>query len=145
MSVLIENAPELTALEQRNIEIVRGIYRAFLAGDLDAVMAAMAPTVRIIGVGTVHHRVAPPYAGSYDGKAEVAAAFKVFQTTVQYQEPMAPVNLTARGDRVLAAGADLRTTLKSGERTENRWTMIWTLHDGLVNQLRVVEDTVPIE
>ena len=143
MAVVVENAPNLTSEEQRNIEIVRAIYRAYLEGDLDAVVGAMSPAVRIIGVS--QQRTPPSYTGSYDGKAQAAAAFAEFQALVQYQEPMAPVVITARGDRVLVAGSDIRTSRSDGERTENRWTMIWTLRDGLVTELRVVEDTVPAE
>lgn len=143
MGVIVENARPLAVEDERNIEIVRSIYRAFLDGDLDAVIGALSPKVRIIGVST--QRVAPSYSGSYDGKAEAAKAFSEFQAMVQYQEPLAPARLVARGNRVLVVGSDLRRARRgaeSGEHTENRWTMIWTLDNGLVTELRVVEDTI---
>jgi ketosteroid isomerase-like protein len=140
MAVIIESNSPLTEDERRNIEIVRSIYRSFLDGNLEAVVGAMSPSVKIVSKSVQPEQ--PSYAGSYDGKANVAMAFATFQQLVQYQEPLAPLRFSAKANRVLAIGADRRTTMATGDESESRWTMIWTLEQGLVTELRVVEDTI---
>ena len=142
MGNVIEENPTPTAEEQSNLDRVRSIYRGFLEGQLNEVIGQMTDDVRIVGSSC--SRMPPSYARSYDGREAVAAGFAEFLSVVQYQKPTAPVRLLAKGNRVLAIGQDVRQQLQTGELTENRWSMIWTLRDRKVTELRVVEDTVEL-
>jgi ketosteroid isomerase-like protein len=74
----------------------------------------------------------------------MAAGFAQFMQTVSYQHPTAPVRITAKGDRELAVGEEVRETRATGELTENRWSMLWTFSNGKVSELKVLEDTVEV-
>jgi ketosteroid isomerase-like protein len=158
MGVIVEAAESLTIEEQSNIEIVRSLYRRFLEGDLEGVVGSMATNVRIVGSTAQRaaggpHSEAPEYTGSYSGREQAATLFTQFQRLVQYQEPLAPVLLRAKGNRVLAIGADRRKHSVYGDEHFGgsaktmiaHWTMIWTLEQGIVTELRVVEDAVPAD
>jgi ketosteroid isomerase-like protein len=146
MAVIIEDRCidgiiQTTKEERANIEAVRQIYRAFLAGDIDHVLSRMAPDIRVTGsTNKIADRAV--YARDFHGAAEVANGFDLFRNAVPYHEASAPLRISAKGNKVLAIGQDVRSTQSSPEMIETRWSMLWTLEGGLVTQLRVVENSV---
>ncbi len=49
-------------MSQENVEVVQRVYEAFNRGDLDAVVADIAPDAEYLSTGTI-----PGFAGAYGG------------------------------------------------------------------------------
>ena len=126
-----------------NIDIVRQIYRDFLTGDINAVLDALAEDVD--WSGRVNWPGGPcvlPYEGKRRGRNAVAECFESLLNTVQYEGAAAATRYITTGNHVLAIGQDIRRIRATGELTENRWTMCWTLDGGKVIRIRIYQDTV---
>lgn len=131
--------------EQSNIDIINKIYRDFLAGDMDAVLAAFADDIdwnsRFNWPGGPEEL---PYVGRRLGRSDVAKALDQFRAGIVYEQSTADNHYVVAGNRVIVTGQDIRRVLATGERTENRWSMVWTIEDGKVVHFRVYQDTVPL-
>jgi len=132
----------MTIQESTNLEFIRGILRDFVAGNYDAVEHAF--DENIDWFGEVRWLGGPelPFTGAATGKQEVMETFKSFLATVEYQGHLRPTSFVAQGNRVVATGLDLRMHKPTGQQTENRWTMIWTIENEKVTRFRILEDTV---
>lgn len=131
--------------EHENIQLVNRIYRNFLEGNFDAVLEDFAEDIdwdsRLNWPGGPSER---PYEGRRSGRHDVGAAFKELAAAVRYEEAMAENQYVIAGNRVIVTGQDIRRDLVTGERTENRWSMVWTIEGGKVVHFRVYQDTVPL-
>ena len=126
-----------------NIEIVRDIYRNFLAGRMSQMLEAF--DERIDWDGHVDWRGGPgerSYEGRHIGREQVADALRAFMEHVSYERPAGASEYVASGDSVLVTGRDIRRVVATGELTENRWSMFWTLRDGKVIKFRGHQHTV---
>lgn len=132
------------ATESENIQIVNSIYRAFLAGDHRAVIEALDPEIdwdgKINWPGGPRDR---SYEGKKRGREEVAEALQQFMLNFEFKSTLAPNQYVEHGNTVAVTGSDTRTLLPTGETTENRWTMIWTIEHGKITKFRMYQDTVP--
>lgn len=131
--------------EHENIQLVNRIYRNFLDGNFDAVLEDFAEDIdwdsRLNWPGGPSTR---PYEGPRRGRNAVGAAFKELAANVRYEEAMAENQYVVAGNRVVVTGSDIRRDVVTGERTENRWSMVWTIENGKVIHFRVYQDTVPL-
>jgi hypothetical protein len=136
----------MTMVENPNIAIVQQIYRNFLAGDMDAVLDAFAEDIDWGSTFNWRGSSADDreYEGRRLGRRDVAEALEAFRASVKYEEPTADNHYVVAGNRVIVTGQDIRRVLSTGERTENRWSMVWTINDGKVVHFRVYQDTVPV-
>lgn len=126
-----------------NIDIVRQIYCDFLTGDIRAVLEALAEDVD--WNGRVNWHGGPdvlPYQGKRRGRNEVAECFESLLEIVQHERSATATRYITTGNHVLAIGHDIRRVRATGELTENRWSMCWTLDAGKVVRIRIYEDTV---
>jgi ketosteroid isomerase-like protein len=126
-----------------NLEIVRGIYRSFLAGRIDEVLAAF--DEEIDWDGHVSWRGGPggrSYEGKRFGREQVAEALREFIGHVSYERSAGSTEYVASGNSVLITGSDIRRVTATGGLTENRWSMFWTLEGGKVVKFRIHQHTV---
>jgi ketosteroid isomerase-like protein len=130
--------------ESANIQLVNHIYRSFLARDMRSVLEALDENVdwdgRINWPGGPKER---PYEGKKRGREEVAEAFQQFLLNFEFERSLSQNNYVEVGNTVVVTGSDIRTNIQTGETTENRWTMIWTLENAKVTKFRMYQDTVP--
>jgi hypothetical protein len=120
-----------------NIEIVRGLYDAFLRGDLDTVMEGVSPDATWVFVGRQED---VPFAGTRHGKAGAADYFRVLSETVEVNA-FEPRELVASEDKVFARGDWQWTVRRNGVGGSNEWLHIFTLGDGKVTTWRCYTDT----
>jgi ketosteroid isomerase-like protein len=122
-----------------NTEIVQGIYAAFGAGNLPAILAVQSEDVVWAFPG------APdvPYAGEYHGKEGVAAFFQRLLSTAAF-DAFSVEGMVADGDSVVVFGGETVRCLKSDKSAKNEWAMHWKLTHGIVNQMTSYEDTAAL-
>jgi ketosteroid isomerase-like protein len=134
----------LHSTESENIQIINQIYRDFLARDMRSVLEAF--DENIDWDGTVNWPGGPrelPFTGRKQGREEVAEAFQQFLLTFEFARSMSHNTYVEVGNTVVVTGSDIRTVLPTGETTENRWTMIWTIENGKATKFRMYQDSVP--
>ena len=119
-----------------NVEIVRGGYAAFAAGNIPAVLALFADDL----VWTVPDSL--PTGGVYRGP-QGAAEF--FTTLTQYYGELRvePERYIDAGDTVVAQGRHRGRTL-SGNAFDVPWLHVWTFRDGRATEFTEVFDSAPV-
>jgi uncharacterized protein len=122
--------------EQTNIGIVQGIYQAFGAGDIEAILNRLTEDVvwRDPGQKVV------PHAGTWRGRDGVARFFQAVAESMEFGS-FEPQEFLASGDTVVVLGTMQITVRQTGKSYDNDWAMVWRLRDGLVREWRVIEDT----
>ena len=118
-----------------NIEVVRGMYEAFGAGDIAGIIARQAED-------TVWDHSGPP--GNplnrvFEGHAGVGEFFEILggtQETLEFE----PKEFFASGDRVVAVGFFRFRVTATGKEWESDWAMTYTLRDGLITHWRPIFD-----
>lgn len=121
-----------------NTETVAQVYDAFRRGDLDSVLARLAPDVAWLTPATL-----PWSRGDYNGPEEVTEYFTSFLGHLA-EPAIVPDELIDAGDRVIAQGHEHGRASTTGQPFQARFTHTWTLRDGLVTQMRGVVDTAAI-
>jgi ketosteroid isomerase-like protein len=133
------NAPVTT-----NIEIINKIYRDFLSGDHRSVIEALHDNIDWDGkINWPGGPAARSYEGKKRGREEVAEALQQFLLNFEFRASLSENKYIESGNTVIVTGSDIRTVLPTGETTENRWTMIWTIENGKATKFRIYQDTVP--
>jgi uncharacterized protein len=120
-----------------NTEIVRGLYSAFLRGDLDTVMDGLSPEATWTFVGRQED---VPFAGTRHGKAGAAEYFRVLADTVEISA-FEPRELVASDDKVFADGDWKWTMRNNGVGGSDEWHHVFTFKDGKVASWRCYTDT----
>ncbi|MDJ0735476.1 MAG: nuclear transport factor 2 family protein [Nostocaceae cyanobacterium] len=121
-----------------NVDIIKGLYQAFAAGDMDSVLAILDPNVEWIESDGI------PYGGVFQGQeAVVNGVFAKIGTEWD--------NFTARvdefidaGDTVVTLGVDSGTYKATGKSMQAPTASIWTLKDGKVVKFRQYIDTLAV-
>lgn len=122
--------------EAENITLVRDAYAAFMRGDIDAVLSAIALTAEWHIPGPVE----APYAGSRQGLDEIAKFFAQVAELVEFTE-FTPREYFATGDRVVALGRYAGRVRTTGKRFAAEWTTAWTIRNGRAVAFREYTDT----
>jgi uncharacterized protein len=113
-------------MANQNVEIVKGGYAAFSAGDPDATMAVFADDIVWTSTGK------SLISGTFKGKAEVAV---MLQRLVGAQTSVVPKEYFADGDVVIVL-----TEVTAGGQTSQE-ADVWTLHDGKIVKGQIFGDT----
>lgn len=106
------------------VEVVRGAYESFRRGDLEALLAVMAPTI------AWHCPQVLPQGGDYEG---IDGAREFFASVAEaWSEISVEVDaLVGEGDRVVVLG---RTSglanAAGGARVEYQWAHAWRVRNG---------------
>ena len=118
-------------MSERNVEVVRSIYERWGAGDFGGDAHLFDPDVVFV--------LAPefPEPGTYEGLESLVGYVRGL--LVPWSEfTIAAEELTADGDRVIAAVLQSGVGRESGSATEFRYFQVWTLRDEKVVRLENV-------
>ena len=119
---------------QVNVELVRGVYDAFAAGDVDAVFAAMKPDIEW------DESEGMPYGGVYYGRdAIVSNVFGPILADVEGFTAAPDEILPLDDTRVVALGRYEGRGANGPVRA--RFVHIWTVANGLVSRYQQLADT----
>lgn len=84
-------------MPQENVEVARRVYEAFNRGDLDAMVADIAPDAEYVSTGTI-----PGFAGAYRGHEGLRRFLSWFRE--EFDEPHIEVHeIIEAGDRLLVS------------------------------------------
>lgn len=130
---------EIVRSERENTEIVQGIYAAFGRGDIPAILKVLSDDVEwyVTGPKEVSH------AGVYRGKAQVQAWFAVVAQSLE-MEAFEPQEFIAQHDKVAVMGFEKMRVKTTGRSVENRWMMMFQLHDGRIVKFFEFDDTAAV-
>ena len=110
----------------QNVEIIKGGYAAFNAGDPEATMAVFDDNIVWMSTGN------SVVSGTFKGKAELAV---MLQRLVGQQTSVAPKKFFADGDVVVVL-----TEITAGGETSQE-ADVWTLQDGKIIEAQIFGDT----
>jgi ketosteroid isomerase-like protein len=113
-------------MANQNVEIIKGGYAAFNAGDPEATMAVFDDNIVWISTGN------SVVSGTFKGKAELAV---MLQRLVGQQTSVTPKKFFADGDVVVVL-----TEITAGGETSQE-ADVWTLQDGKIIEAQIFGDT----
>jgi len=113
-------------MANQNVEIIKGGYAAFNAGDPEATMAVFDDDIVWVSTGN------SVISGTYKGKAELAV---MLQRLVGAQSSVAPKEYLADGDVVVVL-----TEVTAGGETSQE-ADVWTLQGGKIVKGQIFGDT----
>jgi ketosteroid isomerase-like protein len=120
-----------------NIEIVRGLYDAFLRGDMTTVLEGLSPDSTWALVGREEDL---PFAGPRKGRDGAAEYFRQLADTLEITL-FEPQKFLAAEDKVFSWGNWKWRMRRNGVAGEHEWLNVFTLRDGLVSSWRGYVDT----
>src|SRR5512140_3002662 len=120
-----------------SLEIVQGVYAAFAAGNVPAVLGAMAPDIRWT------EAAGGPYGGVSIGPDAVLQNVFMKLGTEWHGFAAVPGRFVAEGDTVIALGDYSGRNLATGKSFRARFAHVWTLRNGRVVEFEQITDTVP--
>jgi uncharacterized protein len=130
---------EKTMNAQENTRLVQQAYQSIKAGDMQALVNALAADVQwqLPEMETV------PFAGMWQGREAVGQFFsKVFE--VQDVVEFEPEEYIAQGDKVVVLGCFLIRIKATGKDFGSDWAHVWTVKDGKVTRFYEYVDTATI-
>jgi ketosteroid isomerase-like protein len=120
-----------------NIATVQHLYGAFRQGDIDTLIAGLAPDVRWESNG---QREAYPTFGRFDGPDAVRDFFSHLGGELDFHT-FSPDEFHACGDKVFVTGHSHMTVKKTGRPVEFDWIHAFTFRDGKVQAFHDYVDT----
>ena len=120
-----------------NADIVKGIYAAFLRGDVAAVLGAFDSAIEWREAESFLYADRNPYIGP------AAIAEGVFQRVVADVDnfSLAPANFIESGDTVVVEGRYRGTMKASGKSVDAQFAHVWSLRGGKVIRFQQYTDT----
>ncbi|MDQ1155169.1 nuclear transport factor 2 family protein [Brevundimonas sp. SORGH_AS_0993] len=123
---------------QRNTAVVQRLYAGFATGDLEAVLADMAPDIQWTEAEGY------PYAGLYSGPDAIVQGVFARLATEWEGYRAEPDAYVAQGDRVVALGHYSGRYLKTGKAFRAPFAHVWTLLDGKLVRFVQYTDTAVV-
>jgi ketosteroid isomerase-like protein len=127
---------DTTTVSADPVAVVENLYRAFGRGDVDAIVASMAPTFdwRFIGGR------AAPYSGRFTTPAELR---RFFAAVGEHDEILTfePREILAQGNHVTVLGWERTRSRPGGIVFESEWVHVFTVRDGRVARFWGMLDT----
>ena len=122
-----------------NTTLIRGIYDAFAAGDLPAVLAAFSPAIRW------HEAEGFPYGGLYEGPDAIVE--NVFARLGSEWDGFAaaPQQFVCDGDTVVVLGVYSGIYKATGKGFAAPLAHVWKIGDGRVVEFRQHTDTALVQ
>jgi uncharacterized protein len=118
-------------MSQANVDLVRGVYDRFRAGDRQSGLALYHPDVE------VHDRPEVPDPHVYHGHAGVLEALGESRSEFAGLDIVPEEFIDAGEDRVVVVFRFVGQGRESGVPIEQRLCHAWTVRDGLVTQMEV--------
>lgn len=127
--------------EKSNVEVVRGIYGAFLRNDLPAVLDGLTEDVEWTWYGPS----GIPFSGTWRGREGVAKWFGIIAETVEFRRwDPGDFEFVAQGETVVVLGHEQDTAKPTGRKFDQRWVQAMTLRNGKVARFRQFSDTAAV-
>ena len=127
-------------MSDTNIAVVKLLYTAFSRGDIDTVLAAVAPNVELHSGGEKQDY---PLFGPHKGIADVEEFFRLVSELLDFSD-FAPREFFAEKDKVVVLGYYAMTMCKTGRKVSCDWAHVFTLSRGKITKLREITDTAQI-
>jgi ketosteroid isomerase-like protein len=125
--------------EQDNIGLIRKIYAAFGAGDVQTILDSVAD-----GASWINHGPATiPYAGSRSGKTQILEFFEAIDGSTTGGTVIAE-NYIAQAGTVVATGWYRATVRHTGAEIDSPIAHIFTIRDGNVIRWEGFSDTAHV-
>jgi len=129
-------------MSEKNIDIVKDIYRAFASGDMAAILAHISEDMR--GFGVVSERTMLPWHMQITRKADVPKFFQAIGGAAEFTR-YEPRDFAAGGDHVYSTISFDATFKHNGRKvTQDNVMHRFTFKDGKVVEWRGTEDTAKI-
>jgi len=125
--------------EQDNIGIIRKIYVAFGAGDVQTILDAVTDDAAWIN----HGPATIPYAGSRSGKAQVREFFQAIADATT-RAKVIPENFVAQGDVVVATGRYQATVRDTGAAIDTPLAHFFTIRNGKIARWEGFSDSAQV-
>lgn len=85
-----------------------------------------------------------PFAGRYDGIAEIAGFFQALDLAVETVR-FEPKDVVAEGDKVVVTGEGTWLCRQTGRSYDSPWVHVFTMRDGKVAKFQSFQDTAAAE
>jgi ketosteroid isomerase-like protein len=120
-----------------NVEVIRGAYEALAAGNVEAVLAAMAPDIVWNEAESFPYADGNPYVGP---EAIVEGVFaRLASEWVDFR--VSPKEVLDAGDTVVALGRYTARHGESGRSLDIPFAHVWRLEDGVIRRFQQYTDT----
>ena len=120
-----------------NIALVKSLYAAFGKGDVATIVAACAPDVDWITVGSAGDF---PTFGPRKGPVGVQEFFNLVGSNLEFSE-FTPKDFYPVGDKVFVLGRYAMKVKKTGKPMQSDWLHVFTIADGKVKAFSEFLDT----
>ena len=125
-------------MSAENVEIVKGIYQAFAAGDVPAVVAAMSPDIEWNEAENFHYSDGNPYRGPEAILGGVFARLGADWEGFSVE----PEQFLDAGDTVVMTGRYTGSHNATGKSMNPQVAHFWTLAGGKVVRFQQLVDTL---
>lgn len=127
--------------EAQNLQTVRKIYEAFIAGNLQGILKPLANNVdwRIMG-----HYEKVPWAATWQGREALERYFGILAKALEI-EVFQPDEFLVDGDNVVVLGHERMVARATGRLVEASWAQVWTFREGKVIRYREYSDSAAWE
>ena len=127
-------------MSQENVELVRGIYEAFAAGDVGGVLGRMSPDIVWNEAENFPYADGNPYVGPE------AIANGVFARCVSEWDEFAavPEEFLDAGDTVVVLGRYKGAYKATGRDQNVQMVHVWRVRDGQATQFQQYADTLQV-
>jgi uncharacterized protein len=125
--------------DQENISLIRNMYRAFGAGDVQSILS----NVDSDAEWTNHGPATIPYAGSWRGNARIGEFFQAMADSTTGGEEI-PENFIAAGDAVVVTGRYRARVRDTGAQIDSPVAHFFTIRAGKVAKWVGYSDTAAV-
>lgn len=123
-------------MTEQNTALVQKMYAAFGRGDVQTILASLAPDV----VWTLEGPSTIPYAGRKVGPDQVRTFFDSLSTTQDHHN-LTVEGYVAQGDKVVAYGRYAARVKSTGKSMDGGFAHVFTIRDGRVTGFLDYADT----
>jgi uncharacterized protein len=119
-----------------NVDVVQQAYTAFSQGDIPAFLSLLTDDVE----WTMQGPSMIPWAGTRHEHEGVAEFFSLVEETIEFEQ-FEPREFVAQGNMVVVLGYERSLVKSTGRTFEQEWAHIYTLRDGKIAKVRIIDDT----
>lgn len=123
-----------------NLQKIQGVYAAFGAGDLPAILAVLSPDIDWIQYCP---KEAIPFGGHYHGHEGIIQFFTLVGQNAEVEQ-YEPREFQVGGDMVIVEGWQRVKARSTGKSWETNFVHIYTFENGLVVKVREYYNTLPM-
>jgi len=123
-----------------NLQIVKGIYKGFETGDMEAILKNMSENIVWLHPGNPEQI---PFAGKFEGEAGVQRFFDTAFAQIDVLEQKI-YSFEGSGDKVLVVGFEHMRVKNTGKEYQSNWIHMYTLAHGKVITFEEFIDTAAL-